>query len=337
MNNDVNARLVSEIFRLSAQSSAGWPLSGSYIFAGPDFSGRTRAAEDFVLSIFCARRTVDNQPCRQCQTCRQIKAASWPDVWQLELAADKKNISLDEVRWLLEKLSRGSLLGSYQVALIRQADSLSLNAANALLKTMEEPASRALVILLVQDLDNLPATLVSRSRLFIFRPSAKEFVYNRLVSLVGKHAQARELAALAGGWPDLAQHLIDQPEILAGRQQAAACLISAVSQDANDRLAALDKLLAKAAGQEVLTRALSILSEWRLVVRDWLMIGLGQRDLVSHQGFLPALETSRPLLANGKLLAVYRSWQQAKSFVAANVNPRLVLENFILNFDNYVQ
>src|SRR3989344_337474 len=136
-------------------------LAHCYVFSGPRDLGKSTVARHFAISLLCdnfanGRGTL---PCGQCLSCRQFAKKNHSDVYYLRKLEDKKNIAIDQVREFIRSLSMGSLMGSYKIGIIAQAESLSIEAANALLKTLEEPKRKALVILLTARLAHLPATI----------------------------------------------------------------------------------------------------------------------------------------------------------------------------------
>jgi DNA polymerase-3 subunit delta' len=111
-------------------------------------------------------------PCGQCRDCRQLAAAQHPDYLAVAPLEDSKQIRVEQIRELSEQLSMTSHGGGGAVALIAPADSMNANAANALLKTLEEPRAGVTLLLVTTQPSRLPATLLSRcQRLQIPRPS----------------------------------------------------------------------------------------------------------------------------------------------------------------------
>jgi DNA polymerase III subunit delta' len=114
-------------------------------------------------------------PCGQCQSCRRVESGQHPDLTLVRPAEDSKQIRVDQVRELCAELALTSHQGGYKVAIIEPADTLNRAAANALLKTLEEPQPRTLLVLVAAAPSRLPATLVSRcQRIHVRRPSRKE-------------------------------------------------------------------------------------------------------------------------------------------------------------------
>ena len=121
-------------------------INHAYIFYGPEHIGKSLVADYFVNSLQCEEFNNKNKkiPCQKCNACQQIEKGIHPDIYKVNKESDKKNISIEQVRNLQHKLSMRSFLTSYKVAIIDQAESISLEAANSLLKTIEEPTSKTI-------------------------------------------------------------------------------------------------------------------------------------------------------------------------------------------------
>src|SRR3989344_1191746 len=145
-------------------------LAHAYLFVGLDHVGKAAVAGYFINSLVCQNLEVEALavPCGECQSCRQALSGNHPDVYWLARELNektdklKKNISIEQVRQLQNKLSLRSFLNSYKIAVVSEAQTLSAEAANSLLKTLEEPSARTVLILLAENLARLPQTIVSR-------------------------------------------------------------------------------------------------------------------------------------------------------------------------------
>lgn len=103
-----------------------------------------------------------NAPCRQCGNCRQVAQQRHPDLWMVGIEKDAQQIKVDQIRELCEGLSLTGYSSQASAAIIDPATALNANAANALLKTLEEPRAGVLVVLVAGAAARLPATLISR-------------------------------------------------------------------------------------------------------------------------------------------------------------------------------
>jgi len=323
-------------------------VGGSYIFLGPDNLGKTTLAHFFAQCLLCEKAgdKVSPYPCGECRSCQQFqnqrqnrannedeKQMVHGDFHLLKKAKDKKFISVAEVRGLIKILSMSSFLGKYKVGIIKHADKLNLEAANALLKTMEEPNSNVVIILVVTDIESLPKTIVSRSQLLQFRPVPSGIIYDYLIAAHGaSRSQAKDLSRLSLGRPALAIKLLETPEFYEQFKELAKMFISFFSQNINERLQAIGSLTDKKnSSQEAATKTRRTIEVWEGVVRDSLLVNYNLDNRVQHE--FAAAEIAQ-IVNQGSILGLIRAaglLEQAKKYLRDNVSPRLVLENIAIN------
>ena len=179
---------------------AGGRLPHGLLLHGPDGVGKEHFAAVLAAGLFCSGRRAGLTPCGACPECALSRAASHPDLHWLRRPEDKKSIGVDIVREACEQLAMTSMRGGYRVAIITPAHLMTHNAMNALLKALEEPAPRTLLVLITSRPSALLATLRSRcQRVEVPRPPAAQSS-QWLASQLGDAAPAR-LLELAGGAP----------------------------------------------------------------------------------------------------------------------------------------
>src|SRR5690606_22718152 len=137
-------------------------LAQTYVFIGPEELGKSTVALAFAKNLQGEMEGFNS------------------DLHILNREADKKNISIDQVRDFIKILNLSSFSGSYKIGLIKEADLLSEEAKSALLKTLEEPKEKVIIILLVSNEENLPATILSRSQKIYFNPVSASVIYDYL-------------------------------------------------------------------------------------------------------------------------------------------------------------
>jgi DNA polymerase-3 subunit delta' len=151
------------------------------------------------------------RPCGACASCLLLRSDSHPDAYAVRLEENAQQIKIDQVRSLIESLVLKSYRGGYKVGVIESAEALNASAANALLKTLEEPTADTLLILIARPAHRLPATIASRCmRLPLSAPSApaaRAWLSDRSpANTAGAHSWDAALA-LAGGAPLVALEL----------------------------------------------------------------------------------------------------------------------------------
>jgi DNA polymerase-3 subunit delta' len=323
-------KLTSLAKRLSASPSQA---PSSLIFAGSAGLGKRAAADLFARVLFCsASRSAE--ACGICPACRQLGSGTFPDVLRLAKDEEKKFLDIDSVRDFIAALNLSVLSGPLRLGIIDGAESLNEASANALLKTLEEPKSRALVLLLTDNLEALPKTISSRSQVFMFRAASSRSLQQLLSGQALDKRRVSELAALSQGKVEYLRALLATPELTQQRLQTAAVLWQAPTLSLSDRLAAVEGL-ALESGVKGAGQAEDVLSLWQLVVRDWLCWSLNLPELTSFAGAKETLAAGAERLGRPRILAAGRRLFEARQQLRANVSAKAVLENLLINFDTY--
>jgi DNA polymerase-3 subunit delta' len=142
-------------------------LHHGLLFSAPAGLGKRALADAFAAAALCSQPGEDGMACTVCRSCTLIAAGSHPDLVRVSfgLRDDGKprtEITIDQMRSLSQRLSMSSQFGGLQIAIVDPADCMNASAANALLKTLEEPATATVIALVADDRARLPATIRSR-------------------------------------------------------------------------------------------------------------------------------------------------------------------------------
>ena len=139
-------------------------------------AGKLELAQWLVHLLNCKQpQSIDSsvderlQSCGHCKSCLLLKSSTYPDY--LNLIAEKNSLGVDDIRHANGFLQKTAHLGKFKIVLIENAQTMTHAAANALLKTLEEPSSNSIIILLTNDIDMLLPTIVSRCRVINIRPN----------------------------------------------------------------------------------------------------------------------------------------------------------------------
>ncbi|MCX7716430.1 MAG: hypothetical protein N2Z73_03340 [Endomicrobia bacterium] len=155
----------------------------AYIFHGVEGVGKKFTAIQFVKSLFCSSRSKEGYSCDECETCKKIEDNLYPDVivvdfdFQQQILSQKEKsttISIDTIRYIKHFSTLTSYSGKYKAVIIDSAETLQKEAANSLLKLLEEPVDDRIFILITTSLGLLPKTVVSRCEHLKFLPLNKE-------------------------------------------------------------------------------------------------------------------------------------------------------------------
>jgi DNA polymerase-3 subunit delta' len=242
---------------------AGGRLASTYLFVGPPGIGKRTFATKLAQSLLCEKRPATAlDPCGTCPSCIQIRAGTHPDFLTVAKPKGKSEIPVASLigdpehrmqQGLCHEIGLKPMMGGRRVAVIDDADDLNEESANCLLKTLEEPPPKSLLILIGTTATRQLPTIRSRCQIVRFAPLPVEIVAKLLVSqgIVADAAAAHQIAALSEGSLARASELAD-PELLKFR----AALFTGLSQADLDtpRLAESITTMVDEAGSEASAR-----------------------------------------------------------------------------------
>ncbi len=152
----------------------------AYLFSGPRGVGKTTTARLLAMALNCEAEAGEAKPCGTCEACTSIRAGQHADVTELDAAS---NNSVEDVRDMRERVRLASMHGGTRVWILDEAHMLSTAAANALLKTLEEPPPGLVFVLATTEPERLPPTVLSRCQHFRFRRLSETEILGKLQSL----------------------------------------------------------------------------------------------------------------------------------------------------------
>jgi len=212
----IGQELVVEILQSAAIADK---ISHAYLFYGPRGTGKTSAARILAKLANCETRANDaafaktGEPCNKCRPCTEIDAGSALDVMEIDAASNR---GIDEIRSLKEGIRLSPTSYRYKVFIIDEAHQLTKQAADALLKILEEPPAHAIFVLATTEYEKLQSTITSRTQRFHFRRAPTGLILKKLKTITTKEKlkvndDALELiASVAEGSFRDAESLLDQ-------------------------------------------------------------------------------------------------------------------------------
>jgi DNA polymerase-3 subunit delta' len=191
----------------------------AYLITGPEGVGRRTLALRFAQALNCPEASTAGEPCHQCRTCKRIEGMQHPDLAVVQAEEIGGSLKVEQIRELQHGLSLAPYEADYRVALLLRFEEATTSAANALLKTLEEPPEQVVLLLTARDADSLLPTIVSRCEVIRLRPLAIEQVSQGLQSRWDVPAEeAAMLAHVAAGRPGYALQLHRDQDQLEDRQ-----------------------------------------------------------------------------------------------------------------------
>jgi DNA polymerase-3 subunit delta' len=208
-------------------------LAHAYIFEGPRGTKKLDAAFLFAKRMLCLHPEPNQNPCGVCRNCRRIEAGNHPNVFRI--AAEGEFIKVDQIRAMIAELSRTSVEEGARVYIVEEADRMRAEAANALLKTLEEPGNDIYAIMLTDKYNSLLKTIVSRSQVMHFKPIDKALIKADLLekgiepciaSVIPEYTNNHEEAIRIAESPEMASLFMAVPELygMAGKSSASMIL-----------------------------------------------------------------------------------------------------------------
>ena len=313
------------IVDLLAQAVSRGRVPQSLLFAGPEGVGKHAMAIALAQAVNCARRT-DGWGCGTCPTCKRIAAGTHSDVVVLD-QGDEASIKIRALRErVLEVVGYRPFEAARRVFIIDPADLLGVEAQDALLKTLEEPPSSVLIVLVSAYPDTLRPTIQSRCRRLRFGPLSESDVARVLVERCGvPQAKARVMAAGSGG--SVSRALASEDTALEADRAAALDVIAAARAGAvGPRLKAAASFAqhgSKRRDREALDArlvALASLTRDMAVVACRATVPLANADLDTPLGDLAAS------FGPDRLDAAYAAIVAARQALDRNASPKLVAD-----------
>ncbi|MCW7753669.1 DNA polymerase III subunit delta' [Desulfobotulus sp. H1] len=295
-------------------------LPQGLLFSGMPGTGRDRAARTLMMHENCASPSV---PCGACRSCTRIRNGQHPDF--IRVTATNGVVRVDSIRSLLERLIRKPHEARRRLVVLEQAESMNLEAANALLKVLEEPPEATCFILLSEDPHRLPATVRSRCQEIRFQPLSLHHLTDTVHGSAPDREAAEAAAKIACGNLDLAFALARESH----KRRTLATILAAGLPLAPGTALTLSEWLAP--DRVHAETGLSILES---LFRDICLAALDPDVLCIH-GF--SLDCREAILAAGKKilheesLAIIRRIREVRRGMAQNILPRLALDAILLD------
>ncbi len=307
------------VVRFLQQSMADGRLSQAYLLVGPPNIGKTTLALQLAAAVNCAH---DDPPCGVCVSCAKVARGIHPDVRLIE--PEENALKLAQVRELQREAALSPYEGAWRVFILTDFAKATPEAANALLKTLEEPPPQVILILTATDVAALLPTVVSRCRVLHLRPLSTDKVVAILRQEKLAPDEAELIARLSQGRIGWALELAQQRGQLAERGNRLNALRNVARQGIVPRMD-----FAQEAAKDA-TAARELLDLWLLWWRDLLLVQMGCPELVVNLDQMAALQRDAPAYEATDVRRFIRLIQRIRSDLDKNANVRLAVEALVL-------
>ena len=302
----------------------------AYLITGAEGVGRETLALAFVKALNCLNPPSPGNFCGQCQPCRQIEVQAYPDLAILRVAEGARELKIEQVRAMQQTLSLAPYQSKYRVVLIPDFQRATMGASNALLKSLEEPPARAILILTADACESLLETIASRCEVVRLRPMPINDLANELQTLHGlSEEKAHELSQLAGGRVGIALSYLRDQESLERYHDTLEQLKEILGMNLRGRLKYVEKLQ-RAKGQTRESYSF-LIATWLTFWRDVLICSEASDVPLVNLGMEALARRVATDLSLQRVAGILKNHEEALTMLDQYVNPRLILENLLLN------
>lgn len=306
----------------------------AYLISGENGVGKRTLATQFAIALNCAHADSPGESCGACRACRLIPAGAYPDFHVLEPEEDSRSIKVEQVREFLKQLALSPFEGRWRIALIPDFEIATDKAANAFLKTLEEPSASVIIVITAIDAESLLPTIVSRCEHIPLRAVAKDAIAEGIGSKDVPDEQAHLIASIAQGRPRLALQYLDDPSLLESRVERIEKLAEILHSSRGERFTFIEKFLPKVQERVDLDTqrimVLELLQSWMGIWHDALQRSYNPGVTIGNADQIALIEKLGRTLTSREIKNCIKAIQEAKQAIERSANIRLTLEVLML-------
>lgn len=292
-------------------------VNHAYLFLGKEGVGKKTLAFQFAKALNCQESRLDS--CEGCLACRKINHANHPDVKLLTIE-DGNTIKIEQIRELQRDLAYKPYESSRKVYIIDRADRMTSEAANSLLKTLEDPPEYAVIILLAEELNKLLPTVISRCQQIHLNTLTREEIEERLLESGIEEEQANLISRLADGSLGRALELSEDAEFMDTRSSILELLISLPEINTIELFNQVDRLVSLI---EKGFPLFYLILSW---YRDIIIYNQGNCEQLVNYDYLERMKSQQDIYTIEDLVAIITLINNTKGYIDLNVKKDLALQ-----------
>ncbi|HZG60899.1 MAG TPA: DNA polymerase III subunit delta' [Anoxybacillus sp.] len=311
------------VLKMIAKSLQKGRVAHAYLFEGQRGTGKKDVSILFAKSLFCINRN-GYKPCNNCINCRRIDSGNHPDVHVIE--PDGQSIKKAQIEALQAEFSKTGVESNRKLYIIEHADRMTVNAANSLLKFLEEPNSQTVAILLTEQYHRMLNTIVSRCQVLSFKPLPP----NAIADYLKEQHIPSHFALLAAYVTNNREHALElsRDDWFAQARKIVLQLYEALHKNYLQALFIVqEQWIQHFAEKQQIDLGLDLLL---YLYKDLIYIQLGETEKVVYKDQISYLNQLALTLSQKRIAENMTAILQAKARLNTNMNPQLLMEQLVL-------
>ncbi|WP_102264784.1 DNA polymerase III subunit delta' [Mesobacillus jeotgali] len=317
-------RLQPNVLKMIKNSILKNRIAHAYLFEGMRGTGKKEISILLAKSINCHAPVDGYKPCESCLNCKRINHGNHPDIHLVE--PDGLSIKKGQIQQLQEEFSKTGVESKNKLYTIVHADRMTTNAANSLLKFLEEPHAGTVAVLITEQAQQMLPTILSRCQMINFTPLSPINMAEQLIANGIQPQMAPLLAQLTNNLEEALE--ISNDDWFAQAQKIVLKLYEVLKKNSLEAMVALqENWFMHFKEKEQIDRGLDLLL---LIFKDLLYIQLGKKDQVVYLNESSRLEQFALQTSGRRLTEQMAAILEAKRKLHANMNPQLLMEELVL-------